>query len=96
MVSDGDSNANNSVENVYTDGKVENLDCVGHMQKCMGKHLMNLKANTKGKLDDGRTIGGKGRLTEVMIKKRQKYYGLAFRQNTLYRIFPNLPQQNVK
>ena len=29
--------------------------------KRMGKHLLKLKSNTKGKLDDGKTIGGKER-----------------------------------
>ena len=50
-------------------------DCVGHAQKRMGKHLLKLKSNTKGKLDDGKTIGGKGRLTEAKIKQFQRYYG---------------------
>jgi hypothetical protein len=95
MVSDGDSKAHSSVENVYTDCKVEKLDCVGHVQKRMGKHLMNLKANTKGKLDDGKTIGGKGRLTEVKIKKLQKYYGLAIRQNTISKLSPTEQEINV-
>ena len=84
MVSDGDSKAFKSVQEVYEpDCKVEKLDCVGHVQKRMGKHLMNLKARIKGKLDDGKTIGGHGRLTEGKIKKLQRYYGLAIRQNTL-------------
>lgn len=38
MVSDGDSKAFNTVENVYDDCKVIKLDCVGHVQKRMGKH----------------------------------------------------------
>ena len=58
MVSDGDSKSFSSVENVYGDVKVENIDCVGHVQKRMGKHLLKLKSNTKGKPDDGKTIGG--------------------------------------
>jgi hypothetical protein len=62
--------------------KVEKLDCVGHVQKRMGKHLMKLKASNKSKLSDGKTIGGKERLTEGKIKQLQKYYGLAIRQNT--------------
>lgn len=69
MVSDGDSKAFNTVENVYDDCKVIKLDCVGHVQKRMGKHLLHLKARTKGKLDDGKPIGGHGRLTETKIKK---------------------------
>ena len=83
MVSDGDSKAFNTVENVYEGCKVIKLDCVGHVQKRMGKHLLNLKARRKGKLEDGKPIGGHGRLTETKIKKLQKYYGLAIHQNTL-------------
>ncbi|XP_028394501.1 uncharacterized protein LOC114518697 [Dendronephthya gigantea] len=54
----------------------------------MGKHLLNLKSTTKGKLDDGKTIGGCGRLTESKIKQLQKYYGLAIRQNTIKKLNP--------
>ena len=43
----------------------------------------NLKATTKGKLDDSKTVGGRGRLTENKIEQIQWYHGLAFRQNTL-------------
>jgi hypothetical protein len=93
MVSDGDSKAHSAVEEVYDGIKVEKLDCVGHVQKRMGKHLLNLKATTKGKLADGKTIGGRGRLTEEKIKKIQRYYGLAIRQNTLST--PNPTDQEV-
>ncbi|CAB4023071.1 Hypothetical predicted protein [Paramuricea clavata] len=94
MVSDGDIKAHSAVENTYTDCKVEKLDCVGHVQKRMGKHLLNLKATTKGKLADGKSIGGKGRLSEAKIKKIQKYYRLAIRQNTLKK--PNPTQREVE
>ena len=89
MTCDGDSKAFSSVEDTYPDCKVEKLDCVGHVQKRMGKHLLKLKAETKGKLKDGKTIGGKGRLTEEKIKKLQKYYGLAIRQNTVSKPSPS-------
>ena len=46
MVSDGDSKAFTSFKNTYKDCQVEKLDCVGHVQKRMGKHLMNLKSRT--------------------------------------------------
>ncbi len=83
MVSDGDSKAFSSVEDTYNDVKVEKIDCVGHVQKRMGKHLLKLKGDTKGKLSDGKTIGGKGMLTETKIKQLQRYYGLAIRQNVV-------------
>ena len=88
MVSDGDSKAFSAVEDTYG-VKVEKMDCVGHVQKCMGKHLMNLKATTKGKLADGKIIGGRGWLTEDKIKQIQRYYGLAIRQNTLSTLNPS-------
>ena len=80
MVSDGDSKAFNCVENVYGEIKMKKLDCMGHVQKRMDKHLLNLKARTKGKLADGKPIGGIGRLSDTRIKKFQKDYGLAIRQ----------------
>jgi len=58
MVSDGDSKVLHTLENVYSDSKVMKLDCVSHIQKRMGKHLTNLRARTKGKLADGKPIGG--------------------------------------
>ena len=88
MVSDGDSKAFSTVENVYMETKVIKLDCVGHIQKRMGKHLLTLKARTKGNLIDGKPIGGKGRLTDTRIKKLQRYYSLAIRQNTLKKLNP--------
>lgn len=48
MVSDGDSKAFSTVEHVYDNCSVTKLDCVGHVQKRMGKHLLKLKVNTKG------------------------------------------------
>ena len=59
MVSDGNSKAFNAVENMYDGCKVEKLECVGPVQKRMGKHLMNLKATTKGKLTDGNLLVGR-------------------------------------
>ena len=79
----------------YNGCKVEKLDCVGHLQKRMGKRLMNLKATTKGKLADGKPIGGQGRLSESRIKRLQKYYGLAIRQNTLSKANPTEREVNV-
>jgi hypothetical protein len=48
MVCDGDSKSHSSVKNVYGEAcTVEKLDCVGHVQKRMGKHLLKLKASFK-------------------------------------------------
>ena len=91
MVSDGDSRAYMSVvnSNCYGEGiTIEKIDCIGHVQKRMGKRLMNLKSVTKGKLKDGKPIGGRSRLTESVIKRLQRYYGLAIRQNTVKSAVP--------
>ena len=94
MVSDGDSKTFSAVEDTYDGVKVEKMDCVGHVQKRMGKHLLKLKSSTKGKLKDGKTIGGRGRLTEAKIKQLQRYYGLAIRQNVLTK--PNPTETEVQ
>jgi len=63
--------------------KVLKLDCVGHVQKRMGKALRDLQKQ-KGKLQDGKSVGGKsGRLTKSAIEKLQKYYGNAIRNNVI-------------
>lgn len=75
--------------------KVEKLDCVEHVQKRMGKHLLNLKARTKGKLADVRYIVNTGRLTDTKIKKLQKDYGLAIQQNTTRKSNPTRGEVEV-
>ena len=63
--------------------KVLKLDCVGHVQKRMGKALRDLQKQ-KGKLQDGKSVGGKsGRLTKSAIEKLQKYYGNAIRNHVI-------------
>ena len=86
MVSNGDSKAFTKVKEseVYgPDCEIEKLDCIGHVQKRMRKRLTNLKATHKEKLAYGKTIGGRGRLSDSVIKKIQRYYGFAIRQNVL-------------
>ena len=98
MVSDGDSKAHTKLCEIKCYGEdvaVHKLDCVGHVQKRMRKRLLNLKSVTKGKLSDGKTIGGKGRLTEAIIKKIQRYYGLAIRQNVLKIPNPTANQKQI-
>ena len=58
-------------------------ECVGHVQKRMGSGLREYKHKKRGiKLSDGKTAGGKGRLTDVIIDKIQNYYGEAIRNNS--------------
>ena len=53
-----------------------------------GQTPFKLESNNKrGKLEDGKPIGGHGRLTETKIKL-QKCYGLAIRQNTIKKSNP--------
>ena len=62
--------------------QVVKLDCIGHVQKRMGTALRDLKKKTKGKLEDGKSVGGKGhRLSDKTIDKLQEYYGNAIRRN---------------
>lgn len=85
FISDGDSKtfATLSEAKPYGDEHpVEKKDCVGHVQKRLGTALRNLKTIHRGqKLADGKTIGGKGRLTDKLIDTLQNYYGLAIRNN---------------
>ncbi|CAL1294481.1 unnamed protein product [Larinioides sclopetarius] len=67
---------------MVTVSQFEKIECVGHIQKRMGNRLRKLKASFgKNKLSDKKTIGGKGRLTDVAIKKLTTYYGNAIRAN---------------
>ena len=63
-----------AVENIYKGIKVVKRECIGHVQKRVGTHLRKLKKETK-------EIGAKGKLTNAIIGKLQKYYGLAIIQH---------------
>ncbi|GFU34567.1 uncharacterized protein TNCV_1992981 [Trichonephila clavipes] len=75
----GDSKTFSSItaSNPYgEDITVSKIECVGHVQKRMGTCLRKLK-QMSSKLSDGKSIGGKGRLTDLITT----YYGNAIRQN---------------
>jgi hypothetical protein len=58
------------------------LECIGHIQKRMGKRLRNFRIEMKGKkLSDGKGVSGNGRLTDKQIDSLQFYYGKAIRDN---------------
>lgn len=81
---DGDSKGFKRVveSKPYGDVEVEKLQCVGHVQKRLGSRLRKLKKDFRGqKLGDGKTISGKGRLTDKEIDNLQCYYGMAIRRN---------------
>ena len=84
FLGDGDSKAHKQLleKKVYGDKPVTKLECVGHIQKRMGSHLRSLKKRCgKEPLGDGKSIGGKGRLTDKLIDSLQVYYGKAIRSN---------------
>lgn len=85
FLGDGDSSSYPTVAAAKPYGEdfvVNKLECVGHIQKRMGTRLLTLKSKlAKTKLADGKTIGGRGRLTHSAIKEIQNYYGLAIRRN---------------
>lgn len=57
-------------------------ECVGHVQKRIGTALRKYKKDMKGKkLEDGKGVGGKGRLIDKVVDKIQNYYGKAIREN---------------
>ncbi|GFV22764.1 uncharacterized protein TNCV_4360821 [Trichonephila clavipes] len=65
------------------DHLIQKIECVGHVQKRMCTRLRKLKlVYSKKKLSDGKTIGGKGRLTDSLIDKLAHYYGNAIRCNS--------------
>ncbi|GBN09076.1 hypothetical protein AVEN_126267-1 [Araneus ventricosus] len=48
---------------------IEKVECVGHVEKRMGTRLRKLKKDMKRKkLSDGKTICGRERLTDELIK----------------------------
>ncbi|XP_032242112.1 uncharacterized protein LOC116620586 [Nematostella vectensis] len=84
FVGDGDCSSFKDVSNSRPYGAVNitKVECVGHIQKRMGGRLRRLKRDKKGqKLNDGKTIGGRNRLTDNLIDTFQRYYGKALRQN---------------
>ena len=88
FVGDGDSSTYHVVskrmQEMYGERYiVKKEECVGHIQKRMGNALRSFVTDMKGKkLSDGKTVGGKGRLTKDTIDKFQRYFGKAIRENT--------------
>lgn len=58
------------------------LECVGHVEKCLGSRLRYWKKRLGAThLEDGKGISRKGRLTK-QTDKLQGYYGIAIRQHS--------------
>ncbi|GFX31754.1 uncharacterized protein TNCV_170871 [Trichonephila clavipes] len=85
-IGDGDTKTFNALsENkpYGDDHLIQKIECVGHVQKRMGTRLRKLKlVYSKKKLSDGKTIGGKGRLTDSLIDKLAHYYALMMKRCT--------------
>lgn len=76
-IGDGDSKTFKAILdlNPYGDEHVVvKSECVNHVEKRMGTRLRNIKKEKK--------LGGKGKLTDALIKKITKYYGLAIIRNS--------------
>lgn len=81
ILCDGDSRTFEAIKQARTYGfvEVQKEDCVNHVQKITGTALRNLVKNHK--TEDGRSLGGKGRLTADLIKKLSLYYGRALKSH---------------
>lgn len=82
---DGDTASFSKVQEAKPYGpdfKITKLECVGHVQKRLGTRLRKLRVAYKGKvLGDGKSLTGRGRLTDVAINTLQNFFGMAIRQN---------------
>ncbi|XP_071653066.1 uncharacterized protein [Temnothorax longispinosus] len=75
-VGDGDSKTFKALLDLQPYGEdviLKKSECVGHVEKRMGTRLRNIKKVAK--------LGGKGKLTDALIKKLTTYYGLAIRRH---------------
>jgi len=75
-IGDGDSKTFQAILNLNPYGDecpVRKSECVNHVEKRMGTRLRNIKKEKK--------LGGKGKLTDTLIKKLTKYYDLAIMRN---------------
>ena len=85
-IGDGDSKGFSNVTAAQPYGptvEITKEECVGHVQKRMGTRLRQLKKDMKGqKLEDGKPLIGRGRMTDAVINTLQNYYGMAVKENT--------------
>ncbi|CAB3995288.1 Hypothetical predicted protein [Paramuricea clavata] len=83
FVGDGDSSSFGRVKEALDNKfgaayEIKKEECVGHVQKRLGSGLRRYKNDMKGKkLLDGKSVGGKGRLTDKVIDTMQNYYDKA-------------------
>ncbi|KAL8616728.1 hypothetical protein ACOMHN_017766 [Nucella lapillus] len=79
MLGDGDAKTYKRVieADPYEGYPIEKLECVNHVTKRMGTALRNLVQKRKAQ---SQTISGRGRLTDIRIKKLTNYYGSAIKK----------------
>ena len=89
FLGDGDSKSYNTVVSanppIYSH-QIRKLECCGHVQKWMGKRLMDkvVQCKTKSYTENEKTykgLGGQNRLTQKSIQRIQGHYGAAIRNN---------------
>ena len=90
FLGDGDSKAFSSMKNVdpvvYEGVDIQKYECCGHVQKRMGRHLMNKVSQLKQTSFqyNGKTVkgtSGKGKLSNAAIRKIQGHHGAAIQHN---------------
>lgn len=94
FISDGDSSAYNAVcsmndgKGPYNGIEIEKGECINHVGKRLGTALRKVREQviTEKKTKTGKTrrvkeMGGKGKLTDFVIAKLQKYYTAAIRRH---------------
>ena len=65
---------------IYRQKQEKRPECVGHIQEQLRSRLRKLKRLKKEFFSNGKTLGGKSRLTDKMINKLQNYISIAIRQ----------------
>ena len=83
-IGDADSSSYHSVcvLKPYGDKAIVKEECVGHVQKCLGRNLRTHKQRCGSKLlADGKPIGGRNRLRHEKINSYQNFYGNAIRNS---------------
>lgn len=81
FIGDGDSSAYLAVKRLdpYENIQVQKEECINHVSKRLGTRLRKLKEQSKG--GKGKSLGGKGKLTDKVIEQLPYYYGQAIRRN---------------
>ena len=79
---DGDSKSFLEISklDIYRQKQEKRPECVGHIQEQLRSRLRKLKRLKKEFFSNGKTLGGKSRLTGKMINKLQNYISIAIRQ----------------